>query len=83
MRYSTICLCVVTVFAITFGMGYPMLPTLHAASTDCTARGPGVDLSWCNLSGMDLSGEVLNGADLRHANLSATNFDRAFWPMRY
>ena len=54
-------------------------PALHvrAASTDCSVRGPGVDLSGCDLTGVDLTGVDLTGADLTSANLTGADLTSA------
>ncbi len=57
------------------GIGKSRLAVQLAA--DCSARGAGVDLRSCNLSGLNLSGVTLTGADLRGANLRNTNLNGA------
>ena len=55
--------------------GVLFAPMLRAAvaSSNCSARGFGVDLSGCDLRGVDLSGAILTRADLSNANLSGVN----------
>jgi uncharacterized protein YjbI with pentapeptide repeats len=50
----------VSIGFIFFIVALSLLSThVYATSSDCTARGPGVDLSGCNLSGVDLTGANL------------------------
>ena len=63
--------------------------TAEPRSTDCSARGPGVNLSYCNLSGANLRfadlrranlfAANLSGANLYGANLSGANLTSTFW----
>ena len=52
----------------------PLIPNLPG---DCSLRGPGVNLSLCDLSGEDLSGVNLSGVYLSGANLSGANLQNA------
>jgi uncharacterized protein YjbI with pentapeptide repeats len=51
------------------------LPKAYAISSDCTARGIGVDLSACDLTGANLSGANLTNAILTSAILNDANFE--------
>ena len=44
-------------------------------STDCSARGPGVNLSFCDFRGISLDGANLRGANLSGTNLTLTPRD--------
>src|SRR3989442_16045041 len=46
---------------------------IHKLVKDCSIRGPGVDLSGCNLKGADLSGANLSFDNLDNVNLSGAN----------
>ncbi len=65
----------VVVLLLTLGLS--LAPAAPVFAADYSARGAGVDLWYCNLSGLDLSGATLTGADLRGANLRNTNLNGA------
>jgi hypothetical protein len=64
-------------FVLLLMVGLAALPVSPVAAANCSAIGPGANLSGCDLSGLDLSGVNLSGANLRSANLTGTNLDGA------
>ena len=73
-----------TVFILFVGMSITPPQVAYATSPDCTARGPGVDLSGCrllsgdaNLTGADLTGADLTGAEINGPNLDGTTLTGA------